>query len=147
MDAASLPHPGGDGERGRAVVRGLPRVKTCMTILQRVRRRGPAHGEPRALCAFQPQAGGHYRHAAGPKNEDARQTALGGLAESHPGHQADCQDEDLRIIVKSQQDLWADGVRAGKILGDAEAVKPGRIRKTTSGEEAEEHEAPDTWRQ
>ena len=30
--------------------------------------------------------------------------------------------QDWRIIVKAQRDLWADGVRAGTILGDVESV-------------------------
>ena len=75
------------------------------------------------------------------EDEDARQAALERLRERILDAEADCQDEDLRIIVKTQQDLWDDGVRAGKILGDVEAAET--ADEYENGEEAEEHDEPE----
>ena len=36
------------------------------------------------------------------------------------GIETDCQDQDMRVIIKTQRDLWNDGVRAGMILGDVD---------------------------
>ena len=68
------------------------------------------------------------------ENEDARQTAIEALRERILDADADCQDHDLRIIVKTQRDLWADGVRAGH--------DPRRCRTwTTRRTESEDGEA------
>ena len=56
----------------------------------------------------------------------------------------DCQDQDMRIIIKAQNDLWADGVRAGAILGDAELAESAEETDSDADDEATEAtESPD----
>jgi hypothetical protein len=57
------------------------------------------------------------------QDEDARQDALEAVRKRILETQTDCQNQDWRIIVKDQKDLWSDGVRAGMILGAVDVAE------------------------
>ncbi|MBE3063948.1 MAG: hypothetical protein IMZ69_02890 [Spirochaetes bacterium] len=73
-----------------------------------------------------------------PENEGARQAAIEALRRRILDATADCQYQDLRIIVKAQSDLWADGVRAGAILRNAGAFA---APDESEGDEAADEQA------
>jgi len=114
------------------------RVKTCIAILQRCddetqrmanRVRFVRFGRPLAqIIGVSPK----------PESEDARQEALERLRERILTAETDGQDADMRIIVKTQKDLWNDGVRAGTILAgvDTESLADEYV----NGDEPEEDE-------
>lgn len=111
------------------------RVKTCVTILQR------CDDETQRMSSNLVRFVRFNRKLAEiigippGQDEDARQAAIEALRKRILNASADCQHEDLRIIVKAQRELWADGVRAGAILGDVEAA--------AMPDEAEEEESPE----
>ena len=115
------------------------RVKTCVAILQRCDDEAATNGEPRALRPFFPQIGRNHRRAAGA----GRGRPAGGRRTAAPTDfgtpRRTVQDADLRIIVKAQQDLWRDGVRAGAILGDADVAgrRSTQLGTTTGREDGE----------
>jgi len=94
------------------------RVKTCVTILQRCDDDAQRMANRVRFVRFNSKLADIIGVPAAPENEDARQAALQDLRERILGAEADRQDKDLRIIVKTQRELWQDGVRAGTILGD-----------------------------
>ncbi|MGA2032709.1 MAG: N-6 DNA methylase [Thermoguttaceae bacterium] len=99
------------------------RVKTCVTILERCDDE-PARMENRVrFVRFARKLSDIIGIPPG-QDEDARQDAIEALRKRILEAQDDCQDHDLRIIVKAQKDLWADGVRAGRILSDVEVAEP-----------------------
>lgn len=97
------------------------RVKTCITILQRCK-------DPRermeTLTKFvnfkRPLAEiiGEPPTAIGPRFE-----AIDRLRQRIDASTRDQEDDSLRVIVKRQQDLWNEGVRALKSLPDAAATE------------------------
>jgi hypothetical protein len=95
------------------------RVKTCIAILQRCDDEAERMANRVRFVRFSRKLADIIGIPPG-QDEDARQVALESLRQRILDARADCQDQDLRIIIKAQQDLWNDGVRAGAILGDME---------------------------
>ena len=93
------------------------RVKTCITILQRCDNDTTRMANPVRFVRFARKLADIIGIPSG-EDEDARQVAIERLRERILTAEVDCQDQDLRIIIKAQKDLWDDGVRAGRILGD-----------------------------
>ncbi len=98
------------------------RVKTCITILQRCDDKLKRMANRVRFVRFSRKLADIIGFPPG-KDEEARQVALETLRQRILGAQADCHDQDWRVIVKTQSELWADGVRAGAILGDAIAAE------------------------
>jgi len=95
------------------------RVKTCATILQRCDDEMTRMENHVRFVRFSRKLADIIGIPPG-QNEDARQASLEALRYRILGVDVDFQDQDLRIIIKTQRDLWNDGVRAGLILGDTE---------------------------
>ncbi len=96
------------------------RVKTCVAILQRCDDESARMANRVRFVRFTKKLADIIGVAPTPENEAARQAALEALRLRILDTSADYHDQDLRIIIKGQQDLWDDGVRAGEILGDIE---------------------------
>ena len=95
------------------------RVKTCVTILRRCDDESERMGTRVRFVQFKKPLADILGVPAG-EDEPARQKAAERLRDRIERATADQSDEQLRIIVKLQADLWRDGVRAGRILGDAD---------------------------
>jgi len=95
------------------------RVKTCVTILRRCDDESARMGTLVRFVQFKKPLADILGVPAG-EDEPARQKAAERLRERIERATADQSDEQLRIIVKLQADLWRDGVWAGRILGDAD---------------------------
>lgn len=108
------------------------RVKTCVTILQRCDDEAARMKNRVRFVRFDRKLADIIGVPPTPEDEDARQDAIEALRQHILSVNADHQDQDLRIIVKLQSELWADGVRAGAILGD--------VAETESAEDSEEEE-------
>ncbi len=94
------------------------RVKTCVTILQRCK---DNKGRDANLVKFV-----RFRRSLaeilGPRpagDEAAHQNASDGLRKKIESARQDYRDDDLRIIVVPQLQLWEQGVAAGRILARA----------------------------
>lgn len=111
------------------------RVKTCVTILQRCDDEAQRMRNRVRFVRFSSKLAEIIRIPPTPDNEEARQTAIENLRDRILSADADCQSEHWRIIVKTQQELWNDGVRAGMILGASQ--------DTESEDESEEDDAKD----
>ncbi|HEY7152641.1 MAG TPA: N-6 DNA methylase [Gemmataceae bacterium] len=98
------------------------RVKTCAAILQRCDDEAARMSNRVRFVRFARKLADLIGVPSG-QDEDARQTAIESLRRRILDADADEQDDDLRIIVKAQGDLWADGVRASAILGNGAAAK------------------------
>jgi hypothetical protein len=96
------------------------RVKTCVAILQRCDDEQARMSNRVRFVRFSRKLADIIGVTPTPENEDARQAAIEALRNRILNANADCQGQDWRIIVKVQQDLWNDGVRAGEILGGIE---------------------------
>ncbi len=90
------------------------RVKTCVAILQRCDDEAARMANRVRFVRFDRKLAEIIGILPG-RDEEARQAALEALRERILDTDADCQNDDLRIIVKAQSDLWADGLRAGAI--------------------------------
>lgn len=95
------------------------RVKTCITILQRCDDGNERMANRVRFVRFNRELADVIGTPPG-QDESARQNAVERLRDRILKARADYQDEDLRVVVKVQQDLWNDGVRAGAILRDVE---------------------------
>ena len=113
------------------------RVKTCVAILQRSDDEGQRMANLVRFVRFNRKLSAIIGIPP-VQNEDSRQAAFGVLRNLILKTEADYEDENLRIIVKTQKDLWADGVRAGSILRDAEEIDT--PEEFEDGEEAKEGE-------
>lgn len=91
------------------------RVKTAITILQRCDDETERHANLVRFVRLDKPLKEIIGVAPG-EDEAARQRSVEQLHDRILSTTADDEDENLRIIVKSQQDLWNDGVRAGLIL-------------------------------
>ncbi len=98
------------------------RVKTCVAILQRCGDEAARMANRVRFVRFTRKLADIIGIPPG-QDEDARQTAIEALRKRILDADADREDEELRIIIKTQSELWADGVRAGVILGDARATE------------------------
>jgi hypothetical protein len=94
------------------------RVKTCIAILQRCDDEAARMANRVRFVRFTRKLSEIIGVAPTTEAEHARQNALEALRARILNADADFQDQELRIIVKKQGDLWADGVRAGAILGN-----------------------------
>lgn len=92
------------------------RVKTCVTILQRCDDETVRMDNRVRFVRFSRKLADIIGIPPG-QNEDARQASLEALRYRVLSVDTDYQDQDVRIILKAQRDLWNDGVRAGLILG------------------------------
>ncbi len=95
------------------------RVKTCITILQRCDDEARRMANLVRFVRFDRKLADIIGISPG-QDEEARQAALERLRDRILVPKADVHRKDLRIIVKRQQDLWDDGVRAGAIFGNVE---------------------------
>ncbi len=100
------------------------RVKTAITILQRCDDESRRMANLVRFVRFNKPLKDIIGVPAG-DNESLRQKAVEELRERILAAETDTRDEQLRIIVKRQQDLWTDGVRAGSVLHDVEAEENG----------------------
>ena len=98
------------------------RVKTCITILQRCDDEAKRMTNLVRFVRFNRKLADVIGVPPG-HDEDARQAAIDRLRNQILKTDADFLDQDLRIIVKTQQDLWADGVRAASILGGSGEIE------------------------
>ncbi|MBM4026872.1 MAG: hypothetical protein FJ280_15940, partial [Planctomycetes bacterium] len=95
------------------------RVKTCVTILQRCDAEAARMENRVRFVRFSRRLAEIIGIPPG-QNEDARQAAVEALRYRILGVETDHHDQEMRIILKTQRDLWNDGVRAGVILGDVD---------------------------
>ncbi|HNS18901.1 MAG TPA: N-6 DNA methylase [Sedimentisphaerales bacterium] len=114
------------------------RVKTCVTILQRCDDETERMENSIRFVRFSRRLADIIAIPPG-KNEDARQASVEAMRYRILGTQTDHQDHDMRIIVKTQRDLWNDGVRAGLILGDVELEPLAEEYENGSGDQSEEN--------
>ena len=91
------------------------RVKTAVTILQRCDDDTERMANLVRFVRFDKPLREIIGTPAG-EDERARQLAVERLRDRILSAAADEEDDALRIIVKPQRELWADGVRAGSIL-------------------------------
>ena len=120
------------------------RVKTCVAILQRCDDESARMANRVRFVRFARKLADIIGVAPTPENEEARQQAVETLRKRVLDADDDCQTEDWRIIVKTQQDLWNDGVRAGHILGDADLEDLAAEYENSDGEEEETNTAEPT---
>lgn len=113
------------------------RVKTCATVLQRCEDETRRMANRVRFVRFDRKLADIIGAAPG-GDEAARQRALESLRRRILGAETDHQDADVRIIVKTQGDLWADGLRAGAVLRGAD------LAGTPEHGEDESEEAPET---
>jgi hypothetical protein len=92
------------------------RVKTCVTILKRCEDAGQRMANRVRFVRFGRPLSDIIGIAPG-LDEEARQAAYERLQKLILEAEQDYQDQDVRIIIKTQMDLWNDGVNAAKILG------------------------------
>lgn len=113
------------------------RVKTCATILQRCDDEEVRMANRVRFVRFDRKLADILRVAPG-ENDAARQGSIDSLRAKILGAETDSHDADMRIVVKSQRDLWEDGVRAGIVLGDAAPVADTEVGEEMEGEAASE---------
>ena len=113
------------------------RVKTCVTIIERCDDEAQRMANRVRFVRFSRRLADIIGIPAG-QDENARQAAIEGLRERILTAEADGQDQNMRIIVKTQADLWNDGVRAGAILRNTETAET-----PDETEESEEAEGPE----
>jgi hypothetical protein len=117
------------------------RVKTCITILQRCDDENERMANRVRFVRFNRELADVIGIPPG-QDESARQNAVERLRDRILKARADYQDEDLRIVVKVQQDLWNDGVRAGAILRDVEPESLAEEYENSDKVESDEREQP-----
>ncbi len=117
------------------------RVKTCVAILQRCDDEAARMANRVRFVRFARKLADIIGVSPTPEDEGARQLAMDALRDRILNADSDCQDQDLRVIVKAQSDLWADGVRAGVVLGDAD-LNPSPD-ESEGGEIDEEMDSPE----
>lgn len=100
------------------------RVKTAVTIVQRCDDESQRMANLVRFVRFDKPLRDIIGIASG-DDEAERQRAVERLRDRILSATTDTEDDKLRIIVKPQRDLWADGVRAGSILRDVEPENGG----------------------
>ena len=100
------------------------RVKTCVAILQRCDDERTRMENIVRFVRFSRKIGDILGVASAPDTEKDRQSSIESLRNRILSTTKDCQDEDMRIIVRSQRELWDDGVRARAVLIRAETSSP-----------------------
>ena len=95
------------------------RVKTCVTILQRCEDEQQRMENAVRFVKFRRPLRDVIGVPSG-EHEDRRQRAAEKLVRRIQSATTDQHDDDMRLIVKRQSQLWEEGVRAGQVLaGDA----------------------------
>ncbi len=94
------------------------RVKTAVTVLKRCESESERMTNPVRFVRFDKPLKDIIGVAANENNERDRQASVEQLRDRIVSATSDEEDDELRIIVKRQRDLWNDGVRAGSILRD-----------------------------
>jgi methylase of polypeptide subunit release factors len=94
------------------------RVKTCVTIMQRCDDEAQRNNTLVKFVQFKKPLADIIGIAPGDR-EVERQEAVQQLRRKIEETDRTSTDEDMRIIVKPQSELWDAGVRAGQILGSA----------------------------
>lgn len=111
-----------------AVERWFPdaRVKTCITILQRCADERQRMENPVRFVRFEKPLAeiigvGHTSEFGenAEEQERLRQQAVDRLRDRIERRKASEHNDDWRMLVKRQGDLWEEGVRAGAVLSDA----------------------------
>jgi methylase of polypeptide subunit release factors len=100
------------------------RIKTCVTILQRCDDEAERMGNRVRFVRFDRKLSEIIGAAPTPEKEGVRQAAVEALRGRILNAEADWHDEQLRIIVKTQEQLWRDGLRAGAVLDSGQAAEP-----------------------
>ncbi|MCX5682757.1 MAG: hypothetical protein NT049_03630, partial [Planctomycetota bacterium] len=95
------------------------RVKTCIAILQRCDDEAERMANRVRFVRFSRKLA-DIIGVKPSEDEESRQQSLGELRRAILLTDSDREDHDLRIVIKSQYDLWNDGVRAGHILHDVD---------------------------
>ena len=98
------------------------RVKTCVTILQRCDDARLREDNAVRFVRFSRPLSDIIGIPPG-QDEEARQLELEDIRGRILDVDDDCQDEDFRIIVKTQKDLWKKGVWATVLLERSQASK------------------------
>ena len=98
------------------------RVKTCVTILQRCDDARLRKDNAVRFVRFSRPLSDIIGILPG-KDEDGRQRELEDIRDRILDAEDDCQDEDFRIIVRTQRDLWKEGVRGTVLLERSQASK------------------------
>jgi len=88
------------------------RVKTCITILKRCENEADRMANKVRFVRFNRE----LANILGPREEGLRREAIDVLRQRILGVEENDQDQDLRIIIKTQKELWDDGIRASSIL-------------------------------
>lgn len=112
------------------------RVKTCITILQRCDDEAARMANGVRFVRFARRLADLIGVPAA-EDEDARQSAVERLRERILAAGADSEDDDLRIIVKKQADLWRDGVKAGEVLAGTNDQESSGSDDQDDGDEAD----------
>ena len=102
------------------------RVKTCVTILQRCDDEAARMANRVRFVRFARKLADIIGVPPGRGRRSPAERASRHCASASCRPMPTAKIDDLRIIVKTQSDLWNDGVRAGAILGDAERWRPRR---------------------
>jgi methylase of polypeptide subunit release factors len=92
------------------------RVKTCITILQRCENELERMANKVRFVRFSRE----LANIMGTRDEVLRQAATDALRQRILSVEENYQDQDLRIIVKTQKELWDDGIRASTILASGQ---------------------------
>jgi methylase of polypeptide subunit release factors len=103
------------------------RVKTCITILKRCENEADRMANKVRFVRFNRE----LANILGPRDEVLRREAIDALRQRILGVEENYQDQDLRIIIKTQKELWDDGIRASAVLAHSQDA-------LLSGEAAEE---------
>ena len=98
------------------------RVKTCVTILQRCDDRRLREDNVVRFVRFSRPLSNIIGIPPG-QNEKERQLKLEGIRDSILEVDEDCQNENFRIIAKTQKELWRGGMRAAVLLKRSQASK------------------------
>ena len=98
------------------------RVKTCVTILQRCENARLRGDNGVRFVRFSRPLSDIIGIPPG-QDEEARQLKLEDIRDRILDADDHCRDEDFRIIVKTQKDLWKEGVRASVLLERNQASK------------------------
>lgn len=110
------------------------RVKTAVTILQRSDDEKERMTNPVRFVQFNRKLADIIGIPPTPEHEEERQKALERLQARILKEGQGNPSEDLRIVVKSQQELWNDGIKAGRLVAAGVTVTE------SHGDEAEHHD-------
>jgi methylase of polypeptide subunit release factors len=113
------------------------RVKTCIAILQRCDNETQRMANLVRFVRFAKPLAEIIGVPAG-QDEGTRQSAVNALRDRILQAKADERADGFRIIVKTQADLWEDGVRAGRILHAAE------LEESSDSDEDDDDDAEET---